>query len=143
MKVRLSEKDKILIKDSEDIYGIMKRVLKRENKFSRQQERFWLVGLDHKQSLKFVELVALGKFNMVNIEPVELFHLAVLKQCKSLILVHSHPDGNVTPSEKDIETTQYLYIAAKVLKIKLIDHLVISETTYYSFLKKGKMGVEG
>jgi DNA repair protein RadC len=139
MKVRLSEKDKILIKDSEDIYGIMKRVLKRENKLSRRQERFWLVGLDNKQSLQFIELVALGKFNVVSIEPVELFHLAVLKQCKSLILVHSHPDGDVTASEKDIESTEYLYVAARVLKIKLVDHLVISETTYYSFLKKGKM----
>lgn len=142
MKVRLSEKDKVLIKDSEDIYSIMKRVLKRENKFSRQSERFWLVGLDQKQSLKFIELVALGKFNIVNIEPVELFHLAVLKQCKSLILVHSHPDGDVTASEKDIETTRYLHAAAHILKIKLVDHLVISETTYYSFLKKGKMGFE-
>lgn len=142
MKVRISEKDKIFIKDSEDVYSIMKRVLKRENKFSRRSERFWLIGLDQKQSLKFIELVALGKFNVVNIEPVELFHLAVLKQCKSLILVHSHPDGEIVPSEKDIETTNYLHIAAKVLKIKLVDHLIISETSYYSFLKKGKMQVK-
>ena len=139
MKVRLSERDKIHVKDANDIYDIMQRVLLRENKFSRRRERFWMMGLDAKHTLKFVELLALGKYNVVNIEPVELFHLAVLKQCTSIVLIHSHPNGNLEPSSNDLEVTEYLYVAAKVLKIRLVDHLIISESDYYSFLKNGKM----
>ncbi len=139
MKVRLTERDKIHIKDSNDIYIIMQKVLLRENKFSRRRERFWMMGLDAKHRLKYVELLALGKYNVVNIEPIEIFHLAVLKQCASIVLIHNHPGGDLTPSKNDGEVTEYLYAAARVLKIHLVDHLIISETDYYSFLKNGKM----
>ena len=53
-----------------------------------------------------------------------------------IILIHNHPTGDATPSEKDIEFTKYLYEVAELLGIQLIDHLVIGNKEYTSIFSK-------
>lgn len=63
--------------------------------------------------------------------------LSVALKCNasSIILVHNHPSGNLTPSEADIKITDKLKKACELLEIYLLDHLIISKEGYYSFAK--------
>ena len=53
----------------------------------------------------------------------------------SIILVHNHPSGTLQPSQSDINLTKKLKIAAQTLEIKVLDHIIVTEKTYFSFAK--------
>lgn len=139
MNVRLTKDQKINIANSADVYNIMQQVLLRENRISRKQEHFWIVGLDNKNRILFIELLALGQQNRVNMNPSDTFRMAIYKLATKAILVHNHPSGSTDLSKEDQELTDYLYKAGKFLKIEVIDHLVITETNYFSFEDNGLM----
>jgi DNA repair protein RadC len=139
MNVKLSEAQKISILNADDLYKIMQQVLLRENKIRRAQEHFWIVGLNSQNKVLFVELLALGNNNRVNITPPDAFRMAIYKLATKAVFVHNHPSGNIKVSQADKDLTDYLYKAGKFLKIDVIDHLVIAETEYTSFEKTGIM----
>jgi DNA repair protein RadC len=139
MNVRLTKDQKIKIANSDDVYNIMQQVLLRENRISRKQEHFWIIGLDNKSRILFIELLALGQQNRVNMNPSDTFRMAIYKLATQAILVHNHPSGSTDLSKEDQELTDYLYKAGKFLKIEVIDHLVITETNYFSFEDNGLM----
>ncbi|WP_341905528.1 JAB domain-containing protein [Fluviicola taffensis] len=139
MNVRLTKDQKIKIANSEDVYNIMQQVLLRENRISRKQEHFWIIGLDNKSRILFIELLALGQQNRVNMNPSDTFRMAIYKLATQAILVHNHPSGGTDLSKEDKDLTDYLYKAGRFLKIEVIDHLVITETDYFSFEDNGLM----
>lgn len=139
MNVRLTKDQKIKIANSDDVYNIMQQVLLRENRISRRQEHFWIIGLDNKNRILFIELLALGQQNRVNMNPSDTFRMAIYKLATKAILVHNHPSGGTDLSKEDRELTDYLYKAGMFLRIEVIDHLVITENDYYSFDDNGLM----
>ena len=62
---------------------------------------------------------------------------ALLTQSTNIILVHNHPSGSLTPSEADRQMTDKVRKAAEVMDIKLLDHLILTEDSYYSFAEYG------
>lgn len=94
----------------------------------------YAIGLNTVNDLQYLELVALGALNKVAIDPVELFHLAVNKKCKKIVLIHNHPSGDLNPSRSDLEFTKEMIKAGEILRITIVDHLIISETEYRSCL---------
>jgi DNA repair protein RadC len=64
---------------------------------------------------------------------------ALLTQATGLILIHNHPSGTLKPSQSDINITSKVKNAAKLLDIILLDHLILTEDTYYSFADEGKL----
>jgi len=140
MNVRLTKEQKITILNQDDIYKVMQQVLLRENKIRRNQEHFWVVGLNTANKILFVELVALGAVDIVQVKPPEVFRMGIYKLATKVILVHNHPSGNVSKASKaDIDLTDRLFKAGKIVLIEVLDHLIISETDYYSFMQKGIM----
>nr|WP_294858593.1 JAB domain-containing protein [uncultured Fluviicola sp.] len=139
MNVRLTRDQKIQIANSDDVYNIMQQVLLRENRISRKQEHFWIIGLDNKSRILFIELLALGQHNRLNITPSDTFRMSIYKMATQAIFVHNHPSGSTKVSKEDKEATDYMYKAGKFLKIEVVDHLVITETEYYSFEDNGLM----
>ncbi|HET6996266.1 MAG TPA: JAB domain-containing protein [Chitinophagaceae bacterium] len=136
MTVRLSKEQKIRVINSEDVYKIMQQVLLRENKIRRAQEHFWIVGLDNKNKILFIELIALGAQNRLDAAPPDIFRMAIYKLATKVIFVHNHPSGDVNPGRSDKKTTERLIEAGELLNISVVDHLIISETKYVSFLDK-------
>jgi DNA repair protein RadC len=136
MKIPVKTNQKI--KSSKDIFSIMQRILLRENKHRRKQEYFWTIGLTTSNRVEYIELVALGKLNTVSVEPTEIFSWALQKHCKKIIIVHNHPSGETNPSEEDKKLTSYLADAALFLKLRLEDHLIITEKKYFSFADNKK-----
>ena len=132
MTVRLTKEQKIRVLNSQDVYQIMQQILLRENKIRRAQEHFWIVGLDNKNKILFIELIALGAQNRLDASPSDIFRMAIYKLALKVIFVHNHPSGDVTPGRSDKKTTERLIEAGELLNISVADHLIISETTYSS-----------
>ncbi|MFL0070261.1 JAB domain-containing protein [Tenacibaculum maritimum] len=66
MNVRLSKEQKIQILDSTDVYKVMQQVLLRENKIRRNQEHFWVVGLDNSNKILLIEFIGLGAVKLIH-----------------------------------------------------------------------------
>ncbi|WP_258538882.1 JAB domain-containing protein [Flagellimonas abyssi] len=139
MNVRLTQEQKIKVLNSADIYAIMQQVLLRENKIRRNQEHFWVVGLNHNNKILFVELIGLGASNRVNADPPDVFRMAIYKLASKLILVHNHPSGTHEVTDADITFTDHMLKVGKLIKVEVLDHLVITETNYTSFADQGVM----
>ena len=137
MNVRLTKEQKIQILNATDIYAVMQQILLRENKIRRNQEHFWVVGLDNDNKILFIELIGLGAVNRVNADPPDVFRMAIYKLAVKVILIHNHPSGNTTPSKADTMFTDKMLKVGKLINIDVIDHLIISETDYTSYADKG------
>ncbi len=135
MNVRLPKDEDIKIANGQDIARIMRKILLRQNRLHRTKEYFWVIGLNTANDIEYIELVAIGSLNTVNIDPVDVFSLAVSKKCKKIILCHNHPSGNMKPSKGDIELTYSLMAGGKLLNIKVLDHIIICANKDYYSLK--------
>ena len=134
MTIKITKEQKIAIGSAGDLYPIMQQILLRANRIDRNKEHFWLVALSAANQIILIELVSLGTGNMTIINPVDIFSLALQKQAASIILVHNHPAGTLQPSMDDISFTDRMVAVGKFLNVPVTDHLIITETGYYSFV---------
>ncbi|MEX0313272.1 MAG: JAB domain-containing protein [Allomuricauda sp.] len=139
MNVRLTKEQKIKVLNSVDVYDIMQQILLRENKIRRNQEHFWVVGLNTKNKILFIELIGLGAVNRVNADPPDVFRMAIYKLAVKVILVHNHPSGVVDASKGDQAFTDRMLKVGKLINIEVVDHLIITEADYTSFADAGIM----
>jgi DNA repair protein RadC len=70
----------------------------------------------------------------------EIIHAALQKFAAAIICVHNHPSANIAPSAEDKKFTQELTSAGKLMDIKVLDHIIIGDGTFYSFAEEGIMG---
>ncbi len=117
---------------------ILQQILKNEQPLDQDKEHFWAIGLNSRNVIQYVDLTALGTADAALVHPRETFRLAVMKNVTQIILSHNHPSGAIDPSEGDIILTQQLVKAGEILGIKVIDHLIISKKSSYSF-KENKL----
>lgn len=137
MNIKLSESQKIKILNSDDIYSVMQKVLLRENKIERDKEHFWIVGLAQNNKILYIELISLGTVNKTLVDPMEVFSIALQKRSVKIILIHNHPSGELTPSAADKDITDHLIQVGRIVNIEVVDHLIISEKSYLSFVDTG------
>ncbi|MFZ6013236.1 MAG: JAB domain-containing protein [Bacteroidota bacterium] len=139
MTVRISAKKKIQILNSQHVYEIMREILMRENLIRRNQEHFWVIGLNNQNKILFIELITLGAKNRLIVDPPEVFRMAIYKMAVRVIFAHNHPGGIKNISEADKDTTDRMLKAGAMLRIEVTDHLVITETEFTSFADEGIM----
>ena len=133
MNVKLTEAEKIKILNSDDLYGIMQKILLRENKIDQNREHFWVIGLENNNRILFIELTSKGTINQTFVKPMEVFSLALQKRAAKIMLVHNHPSGELKPSETDKDITDRLIQVGIIVETEVIDHLIISTKSYLSF----------
>ena len=92
---------------------------------TEKKERARVYFLNVKNMVLQVKDMSIGGINYVNIDIQEIISLAVKLRAVKIILVHNHPSGDSTPSEKDIEVTNNLCMATKLFNIQLLEHIVI------------------
>ena len=139
MNIRLSKEQKIKILNTDDVYTVMQAVLLRQNKIRRNQEHFWVIGLDNKNAILFLELVAIGRDNRVKVHPPDVFRIAIYKLSSKIILVHNHPSGNLIPSAADLDFTDRLIKTGQILDIEVLDHFIISDKGFTSLAETGDL----
>ena len=91
------------------------------------KEVFLVIFLDSNNGVIAKEIVSIGILNASIIHPREVFRTAIVNNAASVIIVHNHPSGNLSPSDDDIETTKKLRQAGAIIGIKLLDHIIVSE----------------
>jgi DNA repair protein RadC len=110
----------MLIKTAKDVYDYC---YPRLSKVDR--EHFVVLHLNSKNKVKKYETVAIGTLNQTLIHPREVFKSAIRENSNSIILVHNHPSGDVSPSDEDIKITDRLMKAGELLCIKVLDHVIV------------------
>ncbi|NOQ18199.1 MAG: hypothetical protein GQ507_03055 [Dehalococcoidales bacterium] len=88
------------------------------------------------QNIETVDLFQ-GTVNSSAISPRQVIEGAIKHNAVSLIFAHNHPSGNPEPSQSDREVTRDLVYAAGVMQIKVLDHIIIGDNTYFSFAGEG------
>lgn len=103
-----------------------------------KRECFFVLLLDAKGKLIREEEIAVGSLTECIVHPREAFRSAVREAAVSVVFVHNHPSGDPAPSFEDIRLTRKLIEAAKVLDIKLADHVIVGRDGFFSFTESGK-----
>ena len=128
-----SSKYEIKVSAPSDAY---KALAKYHNK---RKENFLVLTLNGCNQIIALRLVSIGLVNRTIVHPREVFQWALKDNATAIIAAHNHPSGNIEPSSEDIEVTKRLKDAGAIMGIPLLDHLVFSKTSYYSFLEKGTL----
>lgn len=100
-------------------------------------EKFYLVILNKKNVVQATVELTSGVLDSSLVSPREVFKTAIDYRAASIILVHNHPSGNLEPSKEDIRVTEQLYQAGKLLEIPVLDHIIIANNSYTSFVERG------
>jgi DNA repair protein RadC len=79
----------------------------------------------------------MGSFKATIVEPMEVFSIPLQKRAVHLVLVHNHPSGILKPSDADKDITDRLIQVGRIMKVPILDHLIITESSYYSFANSG------
>ena len=104
----------------------------------KKKEHLVCLYLNARNTLLKKEVISVGLLDKTLLHPREIFYPATELNAASVILVHNHPSGDSTPSEKDIEVVKKIAQAGEIMGILVIDFVIISEKGDYSFYEKLK-----
>ena len=102
-----------------------------------EQEHFRIMTLNTKKEINFIREISKGTINMTIVHAREVFRAAIADNAHSIILLHNHPTGDPSPSKEDIGLTKNLIEASKIIGIDILDHIIIGDNRYFSFLEEG------
>jgi DNA repair protein RadC len=120
------------VKSSRDGYNIMRRHLMDLN-----HEEFWIMLIGRSSKVIAKELVSKGGLSGTVADPKIIYHMALQHQASAIIMVHNHPSGNLKPSREDLVLTKKIADAGRMLDINVLDHLIITDSGYFSFGDEG------
>ena len=125
-------KERPKITSSEDAYQCLYAEMEDLN-----HEEFKVLLLNRNNQVTKMETISIGGVAGTVVDPKVIFKRALDAQASSIILSHNHPSGNLKPSQQDIDVTKKLVQAGKTLEINVLDHIIISDKGYFSFLDEG------
>ncbi len=123
----LQNKKSILLLSPQDVWNELKDI--RDNK----KEHFVIFFLDSRNQEIKREVVSVGSLNTNLVHPREVFEPAVRHLAAQVIIAHNHPSEDPEPSEEDLATTKQLTEAGLILGIEVIDHIIVTRNSYFSF----------
>jgi len=130
--IEKGEKSKITC--SRDIYNLMSPMLK-----DAQYEQFWIICLSRANVVLAKHKISDGGREGTVADSKRIFKIALEEISSGIILCHNHPSGQMKPSQADVNLTKKLVEAGKVLDVTVLDHLIFTNSGYYSFADEGKM----
>ena len=125
------------ITNSQNAYEIFKSLFPEDT--ISLQEQFVVLYLNRANRLIGSYQLSKGGITGTIADVRLILSVALKTLATGLILAHNHPSGNLKPSEADIQLTQKVKDAAKLLDIELLDHIIISSEGFYSFVDEGIM----
>ena len=125
------------IRNVESAIRVLDRMLK-----NYDREVFGVINLRNDGRPINFNIISMGTLDASLVHPREVFKSAILSNAQSMIAFHNHPSGVVKPSELDIEVTDRLKQAADILGIRLDDHIILGDGSYFSFLEQKQMKID-
>jgi len=127
-------KNNVYIENPESILPLLQKWQK------RKQENFLAITLNGAHEVIKIHHITKGLVNKVIIHPRECFYPVIKDLAVAVILVHNHPSGCIKTSPADDEITKQMWIAAQILGINLLDHIIITpNSNYFSYRKEGML----
>lgn len=140
-EVKLSYKPKFKnqqkVTYSEDAYRYMLSTYKKET--ICYKEYFKVLFLNQANQILGYTLISEGGITETCADVRLIMQAALLTNSIALILAHNHPSGNLKPSRQDMEITKQVRDAALLMRIKVLDHIILTDTKYYSFADEGML----
>jgi len=133
LKERILKKE-IVLKSSKAVVDYLYQSMAKDKK-----EVFKVLFLDSKNKLIDAENLFEGSLTSSVVYPREIMKKAIKYNAAALIFVHNHPSRECTPSKEDRDFTRELCHVCEVMQIKVRDHIIIGDNTYYSFADKGEL----
>ena len=124
--------DYLKVTSSKIVFDLMQPILG-----ELPHEEFWVLYLNNANKIIYKAQLSKGGITGTVVDVRLLLKTAIEQNALGIILTHNHPSGKLIPSESDIQVTQKIKTAAKQLDISLLDHLIITEQSYYSFADDG------
>lgn len=118
------------ISSAKDVFNYFHENLKNE-----KQENFYILILNNHNKIVKEELISKGILDTAILHPREVFKPAIKYSASKIILIHNHPSGNSKPSKEDLEITQILIESGNLLGIKILDHIIIGNGNYWSWIE--------
>lgn len=122
----LEEFDKIT--SSKDVFRIMHPYIG-----DLDHEQFWILMLNNSNKVTYKFPLSKGGITATMVDTRLLFKSVLAQGATALILAHNHPSGTLQPSQADKTITQKIQKAGELLDIKVLDHIIVTEKTYFSF----------
>ena len=128
----MHQTEKTPIKSSETVYDLFHPVLG-----DLEHEEFWLLMLNRANRVLGKFKVSQGGLSGTVIDTRIILKKALDNLASSIIVCHNHPSGNKQPSDADVKITEKLKKASEMLEIKMLDHVIIADKSYFSFADEG------
>ena len=127
-----AKKDIQKISSSASAYEILKPKMQ-----DLPHEEFWVILLSRSNKVLDTQLVGRGGVSGTVADVKIILKMALDRLASGIIISHNHPSGNLTPSQSDINLTKKIKEAAIWMDISLLDHIIVTDDSYYSFADKG------
>ena len=125
---------KKILSNAKSIWQAMKYLF-----YNKKQEYFYALYFDNKQQLISYKLLFMGTINRSVVHPREVFKEAYLVSASSIVCMHNHHSGDLTPSRADISFTEKLIKIGQLQGIPILDHIIVGEDEYYSFYENNNI----
>ena len=132
-------KNQKLIKDDRNKITDKEALLKfLRNKIGYEDvEKFYVIYLSSSNEVIAFEESSSGTLDRSSIYPREIYKRVIMENAKSIIIAHNHPSGNTCPSKCDIDITNEIAKGLKNFGALLLEHIIITRDSYFSFLEEG------
>lgn len=124
----------VLVHSSKDVYEAVRAQFSDLN-----HEEFWVLLLNRANKISSKHLISKGGQAGTVADPKIIFNTALQHHAASVILAHNHPSGNLKPSQADIDLTRKLKSAGAFLDIPVLDHLIVTDSGFFSFTDEGML----
>jgi len=126
---KVSSKDRPRVRCSRDAYNNSKLVFPN----LEHREYFYVLLINRQNQILGFNQISMGGISGTTVDIRLIFQVALKANASAMILVHNHPSGNLNPSEADKKITSKIVDGGKLLDISILDHVIISEESYFSF----------
>ncbi len=116
------------VTSSSDVYAVMSPLLK-----GADHEECWILYLNRANMVIGKDIVSSGGMASTVVDVPSIVRRAIAKKASSMVMIHNHPSGNPTPSDDDVRRTVELRKAAVACGLSLLDHVIVADSSYYSF----------
>ena len=132
---RRREEDAVTLKkisSSKSVFELMQPIIG-----ELPHEEFWILYLNNSNKVIYKAQLSKGGITGTVVDIRLVFKMALEHNATSIILTHNHPSGKLLASDADIQITKKLKLAGQQLDITILDHIIITETGFYSFQDEG------
>ncbi|HKV41365.1 MAG TPA: JAB domain-containing protein [Blastocatellia bacterium] len=121
----------VKVKNAEDVVPLLSEIA------DKPQEHFVCITLNGANEIIEKRIVTIGLLDRSLVHPRDVFADVIADRAAAVIFAHNHPSGDVQPSDADLKIQEQLVEAARILGIRVLDHVIVSRKGYFSFQDAG------